>query len=694
MVSSRRRIFLLLALAATAVLRAQTPALTQSIPAQTIAVNGAPVTIDLRNYFAVPSVTGQVVQFDTALGKFNVELLANDAPLSVQNFLSYVANPTYTNSFVHRIAALDGANGNRIVQGGGYVAPDGSTLARKSPVALEYKLPNARGTLALARTSDLNSATSEWFFNVDDNTTVLGQSNGGGYAVFGRVLGTGMSVVDAMTAVTIYNAGGAFTNLPLRDLTAAQIAGTAALQLSNFVLINSITVAPTYPTATNLTSVIQFNVANLTSAVATGALSGSTLTITPVGAGSGTISIRAGDVNGNFIPANISVTVSAAASSAPAITAQPIAQTVLPGGTVAFSVTATGVPTPNYQWTRSSGQPGAGTSALIPGATSPTLVLNGTTGDNAALAGTYSVVVSNSAGTVTSAPATLAISSAGTAARLTNLSVVTSIASRADSFSLGYVVSGASASNVKPLVIRAAGPSLGALGFPGTLDDPKLELFAGSTKTGENEDWGGSAATTAAMAAVGAFGYVSPTSRDAAVATSVTSADNSVKITTGANSLTGAGAVIAEVYDATPGTSFTGTTPKLINFSVIKSIAAGGSLTLGFTIGPPGGTIAKTVLIRVIGPGLAAVGVTSGTLGDPQLTLFNSSSAAIASNDDWGANPAIAAAAARVNAFSVGTNATKDSMLLITLPPGGYTAQATGNANTSGLAIVEVYEVP
>lgn len=81
-----------MALAAAAVLRAQTPMLTQALPAQTILDNGAPITLDLRNYFAVPSVTGQVVQFDTSLGKFNVELLANDAPLSVQNFLSYVAS--------------------------------------------------------------------------------------------------------------------------------------------------------------------------------------------------------------------------------------------------------------------------------------------------------------------------------------------------------------------------------------------------------------------------------------------------------------------------------------------------------------------------------------------------------------------------------------------------------------------------
>ena len=65
-------------------------------------------------------------------------------------------------------------------------------------------------------------------------------------------------------------------------------------------------------------------------------------------------------------------------------------------------------------------------------------------------------------------------------------------------------------------MIRAAGPSLAALGVSGTLNDPKLELFAGATKSGENDNWGGSAAITAAMASVGAFAYTGPTSLDAA----------------------------------------------------------------------------------------------------------------------------------------------------------------------------------
>src|SRR6185436_9833629 len=118
-----------------------------------------------------------------------------------------------------------------------------------------------------------------------------------------------------------------------------------------------------------------------------------------------------------------------------------------------------------------------------------------------------------------------------TFSRLSNLSILTSIASAGDSFTMGYVVTNASASDPKNILIRAAGPTLGAAPFniPGVLADPKLELFAGSTKTSENDNWGGTAALSAAFTSVGAFAYVSTTSLDAAVLASISSRDNSVR---------------------------------------------------------------------------------------------------------------------------------------------------------------------
>ncbi|MEY4089735.1 MAG: hypothetical protein RJB55_2006, partial [Verrucomicrobiota bacterium] len=189
---------LLLALLAldTAPVAANAPTITSQPAAQSLNAGGLTVTIDLRNHFNLPGVTGPLVQFDTSLGRFNVELRPDAAPKHVANFLAYVAARSYAGTFFHRSAALDGSAVS-IVQGGGYSlgATGTSSVAKQSPVALEYNLPNARGTLAAARTSDLNSATSEWYFNVRDNSTVLGPSNGGGYTVFGRVIGNGMAVV-------------------------------------------------------------------------------------------------------------------------------------------------------------------------------------------------------------------------------------------------------------------------------------------------------------------------------------------------------------------------------------------------------------------------------------------------------------------------------------------------------------------
>lgn len=139
-------------------------------------------------------------------------------------------------------------------------------------------------------------------------------------------------------------------------------------------------------------------------------------------------------------------------------------------------------------------------------------------------------------------------------------------------------------------------------------------------------------------------------------------------------------------------TVFTATPPRLVNVSVLKRIPAGATLTAGFVIG---GATAKTVLIRVVGPTLTATPVNvAGAMADPQLVLFNSAPAQIAANDNWGGDAQLAAAGTAVGAFALSGPASKDAVLLVTLPPGSYTAQASGVGNTGGMAIIEVYEVP
>jgi sugar lactone lactonase YvrE len=125
--------------------------------------------------------------------------------------------------------------------------------------------------------------------------------------------------------------------------------------------------------------------------------------------------------------------------------------------------------------------------------------------------------------------------------------------------------------------------------------------------------------------------------------------------------------------------------PGLSNLSLRAQVAAGSPLVAGFVIGPGSG---KTVLVRAVGPTLAALGV-SGPLADPKLELFDGSGAKIAENDNAGADAAAVAAA--VGAFPLAAGG-KDAALVATLPPGSYTAQIAGVGETGGVVLVEIYE--
>ena len=246
---------------------------------------------------------------------------------------------------------------------------------------------------------------------------------------------------------------------------------------------------------------------------------------------------------------------------------------------------------------------------------------------------------------------------------------------------MGFVVGGTESSGTKPLLVRAAGPSLTPLGVSDAHSDPSLEFFAGASKVAENDNWGGSSATSSAFAQVGAFAYASPDSKDAAIFyPSVGRGDNSVRVGGAAGA---SGAVLVELYDATA--TFGLTTPRLINVSVLKNIGTG--LTVGFVIGGSG---TMRVLVRAIGPTLTGFGVT-GSLSDPRLSLFNASGRILGGNDNW--NSADASTMAAVGAFALPLFSS-DAALVAPLAPGNYTVQVTGAGGATGVALVEVYEVP
>jgi hypothetical protein len=348
---------------------------------------------------------------------------------------------------------------------------------------------------------------------------------------------------------------------------------------------------------------------------------------------------------------------------------------------VAFEVTAFGSGL-SYQWYKDG--------AAIAGATGASHIIPSA---QASDAGSYMVRITGSTGSLDSEPATLTVGTGGgggggggISSRLVNLSILTDIATADDTFTMGYVVGGAGTTGSKPILIRAAGPTLGAAPFniPGALADPKLELFAGPTKTTENDNWGGSQALSTAFASVGAFAYMSGTSLDAAELANIGLGDNSVRV----SSVSGTGTVIAELYDSTPFANMTGTTPRLVNVSVLKHLGAG--LTVGFVID---GIAAKRVLIRAVGPTIGAAPFdVPGAVADPQLTLF-SGQTSIATNNNWGGTVELTAAFAQVGAFALPA-ASSDAALVATLQTGSYTVQVSGVGETTGVAIVEVYEMP
>ena len=359
-------------------------------------------------------------------------------------------------------------------------------------------------------------------------------------------------------------------------------------------------------------------------------------------------------------------------TAAPVITQQPQAQTVAAGAAANFAVSATSSLPLSYQWKRDGFD--------LPGATTAVLSLPKV---QATDAGNYSVVVTTTAGTATSTAVPLALGSS----RLVNLSARASAASGNETMIVGFTINGSAS---LPVLMRGVGPTLGALGVPGTLADPALTLSSESgAALATNDDWGKAANPTqisAAATQVGAF-TLPASSLDAALLTSLAPGRYSAVL---AGKSVVPGIALLEAYDA----STIPAAARLVNISARAAVGTGGSVLIaGFVVQ---GNVSKQVLIRGVGPTLAAFGL-GGLLTDPQLALFREGTATpIQQNDNWLSSPnaaQIGLAAGQVGAFALPANS-RDAALLVTLDPGTYTALVTGAAGTTGVALVEIYEVP
>lgn len=183
----------------------------------------------------VHRAVGSVTRFTSSLGTFDVELLDTAAPITVANFKSYFSR--YTNSIIHRSPS------DFVIQGGGFTANNGTVTAVTTDAAITNEFnsanSNVRGTLSLALLGGQpNSGTSGWFINVVDNSFL----NSAQHTVFGRVIGTGMDIVDAINSIPIFNLnpqlnGGAFGELPLiGNIPFEDLAGTVSVAAGSAVV--------------------------------------------------------------------------------------------------------------------------------------------------------------------------------------------------------------------------------------------------------------------------------------------------------------------------------------------------------------------------------------------------------------------------------------------------------------------------
>jgi len=264
-----------------------------------VSQNSAATVVNLSGRYDNPELDGTIARFDTSLGAFHVLLANNARPITVANFLRYITEGRYADTIIHRSVS------NFIIQGGGFQRPatddaTPGTIATFGAIQNEPGFSNLRGTIAMAKVGgNANSATSQWFFNLADNSSNLDNQNGG-FTVFGRVIGNGMTIVDAIAGVSRFNAdsfygtNGLFSDLPLREFTGTPI------KPDNFVSMNITTVPE-----------LTYSVTSSNSDLVNATLDGNNLTLA-YGAnltGSSTVTVRTTAADGSFVDDTFLVSV-------------------------------------------------------------------------------------------------------------------------------------------------------------------------------------------------------------------------------------------------------------------------------------------------------------------------------------------------------------------------------------------------
>ncbi len=400
----------------------------------------------------------------------------------------------------------------------------------------------------------------------------------------------------------------------------------------------------------------------------------STLTVTNVQT-SGTYSVG---VTNNVALSPLTPIYVRIVPSAPFILAQPAALQTNTGRPVTLSVTSGGSSgTLTYQWFKNG--------ASIPEATAATYTI---AKSSVADIGDYTVVIRNTLGFATSQTVHVGVDET---ARFINLATRGNVGKSDSLLIVGFVIQGP---GTKRVMLRAVGPNLGQFGITDFLADPMLRVYNGAgSQIYSNDDWGSSndvPGVATGNARVGAFPLPAG-SLDAAGILTLAPGSYTAVISGKTNGTTETtGIALAEIYE-----DDTASSARLINLSSRGVVSPGASVMIpAFVTSTTGTQTPKKFLIRGVGPGLSQFGV-ANVLANPTLTITNSAGVNVATNDDWETNANVAELRTVTGqlAFPLAPGS-KDAALLVSLPPGGYTIQVSGVNNTTGTALVEIYEAP
>ncbi|MGI8819280.1 MAG: peptidylprolyl isomerase [Chthoniobacterales bacterium] len=481
---------------------------------------GTTRAIDMTPFFSDPDASA-AVQVNTVAGVMNFTLDGQQAPLTVANFLNYVESGRYYKTdpvngqqasvFFHRsvpgfVIQTGGFYGTVNSRGNVFEAgffPAATPVLTYPPVVNEPFISNLRGTIAMAKLGgDPNSATSQWFVNLADNSANLDNQNGG-FTVFGRVAGNGMAVADAIAALPKINAGSPYDAVPVRDYTSPN-----PVKVPNLISIPSI----------SRISPLTYSASSSNPAVATVTSSGRYIAIKSLQVGTAQITVTATDLDGasvsqslsvNIIPAparlgNISTRVSFANRQSDLIagfivrggTSKMLAGRAIGPSLANFIPNPIEDPTlelhdvntvidPNDDWVTRDDQDLITALGLAPGSNKESVVQSTVPSSNGNTS--YTAVMRNAAGNFGIGLVEIYDLDSAAGSTIVNLSSRGTVGLGANVMIGGFIISG---DGTRRLVVRAVGPSLTQYGVAGALRDPMIELRnEQGTILASNDDW-------------------------------------------------------------------------------------------------------------------------------------------------------------------------------------------------------------